>query len=159
VIKSYQNQSQKMSDEKVIHVFSGMILRGKIREAVRFITDRSETGGILHPDDDAGKGKTVLEVLETKHPEQREPDNEAFIDCENLPILIDIDVTAEHILKTAGSLSGGVGVSALDASQWQNLLLKHGGASEKLRESMAAITRRLANSIVEWDDIQAMKAT
>ena len=56
----------KMSDEKVIHVFSGMILRGKIREAVRFITDRSETGGILHPDDDAGKGKTVLEVLEKK---------------------------------------------------------------------------------------------
>ena len=51
----------KMSDEKVIHVFSGLILQGKIREAVCFITDRSETGGILHP----GKGKTVLEVLET----------------------------------------------------------------------------------------------
>ena len=48
-------------------------------------------------------------------------------------MLIDVDVTAEHIFKTATSLSGGAGVSALDASQWQNLLLKHGGASENLR--------------------------
>ena len=49
----------KMSEEKAIKVFSGMILQGKIRQALRFITDRSETGGILSPDDDAGKGKTV----------------------------------------------------------------------------------------------------
>ena len=49
-------------------------------------------------------------------------------------------------------------VSALDAAQWQNLLVKQGGASENLREAMAALTQRLANNIVEWDDIQAMKA-
>jgi len=48
-----------MSEEKAINLFSGMILQGKIRQAVRFIKDRSETGGILCPDDDAGKGKTV----------------------------------------------------------------------------------------------------
>ena len=49
-------------------------------------------------------------------------------------------------------------MSAFDPAQWQNLLLKQGRASENLREAMAALTRRLANNIVEWDDIQAMKA-
>jgi len=34
----------KMSEEKAIKVFSGMILQGKIRQALHFITDRSETG-------------------------------------------------------------------------------------------------------------------
>ena len=105
--KNLPKSVTKMLDEKVIHVFSGMILQGKIREAVCFITSSSETGGILRADDDFGN----------KHPEQREPDNEAFIDCEHFPTLIDINVRAEHILKTAGSLSGGVGVSAIDASQ------------------------------------------
>ena len=67
-------------------------------------------------------------------------------------------VRTDHMLKIASALSGGAGVSALDAAQWQNLLLKQGGASENLREAMAALTRRLANNIVEWDDIRAMKA-
>jgi len=67
-------------------------------------------------------------------------------------------VTSEYILKTASTLSGGAGVSGLDATQWHNLLLKHGGASEKLRESLVAMTRRLANTIVDWYDIRAMKA-
>ena len=58
----------KMSDEEAILVFSRMVLQGKIREALRFITNRSESGGFLQPDDDAGKGKTVQEVLESKHP-------------------------------------------------------------------------------------------
>ena len=87
----------------------------------------------------------LLQVLQSKHPEQKTPDPDAFIVCEELPVLIDVDVTSEHILKTASTLSGGAGVSGLDATQWHNLLLKHGGASEKLRESLAAMTRRLAN--------------
>ena len=78
--------------------------------------------------------------------------------CDVLPTIVDVDVTAEHVQKVANSLSGGAGVSAIDAAQWKNLLLKHGGASANLRESMAALTRRLANSIVDWDDIRALKA-
>ena len=75
-----------------------------------------------------------------------------------LPTLVDVDATADHVNKVATFLSGSAGLSGLDAAQWQNLLLKHGGASKRLREAMASLTRRLSNSIVAWDDICAMKA-
>ena len=42
--------------------------------------------------------------------------------------------------------------------QWQDLLLKQGDARERLREAIASLTRRLANSLVLWDDIRALKA-
>ena len=78
--------------------------------------------------------------------------------CNVLPTLIEVDVTAEHVQKVAKNLSGGAGVSGLDAAQWQYLLLNHGGASEKLSEAMASLTRRLANTVVDWDVIRALKA-
>ena len=43
---------------------------------------------------------------------------------------------AAHTFKTAGSLSCGAGVSTLYASKNAKYPLKHGGASEKLQESM-----------------------
>ena len=96
--------------------------------------------------------------MEEKHQDQKIPNPDVFLFCDVLPTIVDVDVTAEHVQKVANSLSGGAGVIAIDAAQWENLLLKHGGASANLRESMAALTRRLANSIVDWDDIRALKA-
>jgi len=79
-----------------------------------------------------------------KHPDQSIPHSEVFISCNELPTLIDVDVSSDHVKKVAHSLSGSAGVSAIDALQWQDLLLKHGGASERLREAIASLTRRLA---------------
>ena len=74
------------------------MLEGKIREATRFITEREESGGIMSPGDDAGKpkGRTVMEVLLSKHPEQANPDEEAFIECEELPEFLYVEVTSSH---------------------------------------------------------------
>ena len=74
------------------------MLENKIREATRFLTERQESGGIMSPDDDAGKpqGKTVMEVLLSKHPDQINPDEEAFVECEELPIFLDVEITSSH---------------------------------------------------------------
>ena len=55
-------------------------------------------------------------------------------------MLIDIDVTADHVLKVTSALSGGAGISGLDAPQWHQLLLRQGGASERLRQAITNLT-------------------
>ena len=59
-----------MDDDEAILNFSRLVLLGKLCQAVTFLTERAENGGILQPDDDAQKGKTVIEVLQVKHPNQ-----------------------------------------------------------------------------------------
>ena len=58
----------------------------------------------------------------------------------------------------AQKLAGGAGPSGLTSSTLQDMLLKFDNHSEHLRESYAAPSRRLANNIVPWDDIRALKA-
>ena len=50
------------------------------------------------------------------------------------------------------------GPSETDAIQWQRSLLRYGIQSNHLREAIAALTRRLANSVVEWTEIKALMA-
>jgi hypothetical protein len=149
---------RNMTDIEAFKVFTRLILLGKVREATRFITDRGCKGQILKPYDVVATGQTVKEVLESKHPLQAEGNPEAFIICEELPALVDVDITTEHVAKVARSLSGTAGPSGIDSQQWTDLLLKFGGPSANLREAVAALTRRLANSIVPWEDIRALKA-
>jgi len=53
----------------------------------------------MDPSDDAVKplGKTVLEVLIEKHPEQRIPIAEDFMPCDPLPAMIQPTITNAHI--------------------------------------------------------------
>ena len=97
---------------------------GKVREATRFITQKMESGGVMMPNEDAIKpaGKTVLEVLKMKHPNQADPHPDAFIDCDDLPALIDVTVTESHVQKTAHKLSGSAGLSGTDSDHWQSWL-------------------------------------
>ena len=53
--------------------YHSLVLRGKLRSAVQWITER-ETGEVHHPGKRCTKtGDRVLEVLRTKHPEARTP--------------------------------------------------------------------------------------
>jgi len=62
------------------------------------------------------------------------------------------------VQRVANKLTGDAGPSGLTSSTLQDMLLKFGNHSADLRESYAALSRRLANNIVPWNDIQALKA-
>ena len=157
--RKLSQSSGKMNVDQEAKVFSSLIMQGKLREAVRFITDR-QGGGVMSPEQDAGKpaGKSVFEVLLSKHPEQRIPEENDFLECAELPPLINVDLTSAHVEQAARKLSGGAGISGFDSYQLQRILLRYGNQSEKLRDSFARATEKQANSILKWEEIRALKA-
>ena len=51
----------------------------------------------MSPDDDAGKPKGI----QSKHPEQATPAEEAFVECPKLPDLFFVDIMSSHIQRVA----------------------------------------------------------
>ena len=158
--RQYPNMTDKMDEDHLQRVFNRLMMLGKVREANYLITERAARGGVLHPHDiaegkDGPLNKTVLEVFIEKHPDPRPLDKEAFMECDDLPILVDIDVNANTVEKIARMLKGSGGPSKTDSDQWRNILLRYGAHSLRVREAVAASIRRHANEIVEWDHIRA----
>ena len=59
------------SEEHRDQNFHSLVLRGKLRTTVWWITER-DTGGVLQPAERCAKtGERVMEVLHTNHPEAR----------------------------------------------------------------------------------------
>ena len=69
-------------------------------------------------------GETVADLLEKKHPDPCQNIEEVFLDCEGLPPLVSVDVTAgAHICHVARKVQGSGGHGDTMASQWQTILL------------------------------------
>jgi len=143
-------------NEHTIRVFSRLVDQGRLRQAQRFLTERGG-GGVLDPQDVAENDtRTVREVLADKHPQQRTADPAAFIDGD-LPPLVGVDITANQVERAAREIQGGAGPSGGDATLWKDLLLKHGGHSTRLRQAVADATRMMANEVVDWEHVQALR--
>ena len=56
-------------------------------------------------------------------------------------------------------MQGGAGPGGCHAVHWQDSLLRYGAHSERLRESVASLCRRLTNSIVPWADVRGLIAS
>ncbi len=149
-----------LDDESVFRIFNRLMLQGKIKAAVRFVTERGG-GGVLHPSAQAEKrppGVTVLDVLREKHPPQQTPCEEAFLPCDSLPPLIDVDITDSTVERAAQSLSGSAGPTGGDAEFWQGILLRFGAKSGRLRTAVANLVSAMANTILPWDNIKALRS-
>ena len=82
-----------------------LVLRGKLRTEVRWIT-KHETGGVLHPGYRCTKtGYQVMEVLRAKHPEARTP-TAASLDSypKRPPELTPVDITDDTVTVVAERL-------------------------------------------------------
>lgn len=153
--KRIKHGVQKCEDSHKIRIFTRLVMQGKLRDATRWITDRAG-GGVLDLNEICSDGKSVLQCLQSKHPNQMIPDSNLFLSPERLPMMTDVDISANHIERVARSLKGGAGPSGTDSEQWKSMLLRYGTHSAQLREAIASFIRLLANGIVDWNKIKSL---
>ena len=80
-----------------------------------------------------------------------------MVPCDVLPMFEDIEITGSHLLFCP-SHPGGAGTGGCDAGHWRDVLLRFGTYNSQLCDAVAALARRLLNSIVPWEDISALVA-
>jgi hypothetical protein len=93
-------------------IFTKLMLQGKVRDAIRWVTERS-TGGVLNPSSVIVSGdeqKTVLEILKEKHPYPKEPGSDILMEItsEGIPLMVDLDITSSHVETVARRLQEDV---------------------------------------------------
>ena len=134
--------------------FSNLILKGKLRESVRFVYERGKRG-VFQPEklaeDCTGTiNKTVTSVLEGKHP------SETIFSCvtletyEETPIFIPVDITEEAVESVAQTLLGISGPGGTYSDALQGWLLKFGEDSTRLLSSVENFVNWLANESPPW---------
>ena len=125
-----------LTNEQRAKVFHRRMLRGDVRGAVRFITDR-EKGGILQPNDiDEKTGDSVETVLRSKHPDARIPKPESLPQYANTPDFVEVDITEGAVEKVARRLSGSAGLGGTDSHALKHWLLRFGVTSQKFAQPL-----------------------
>ena len=148
-----------LTGDDAVRIFSRLMLQGKVRAAVWWATEHTR-GELLMPTDvvDNTSGTTVLDVLCQKHLSARPPKASSLVPCDVLPLFEDVEITGSHLLFVAHCIQGDAGPGGCDAGHWRDVLLRFGAYSSQLRDTVAALARRLLNSIVPWEDISALVA-
>ena len=114
------------------------------------------------PDDlDTKTGRKVIDVLRSKHPEMMMPDISqedfaAFEEYEELLESVPVDCDQGMVEEVASRLRGGAGPSSVDALALKNWLLRHGRASQILREELATWTEWLCNTAPPWASFRGL---
>ena len=95
--------------------FHSLLLRGKLRTAVRWITER-DTGGVLQTGERCTKtGDRVMDVLRSRYPEAQKPTAASlYLYPDRPPEMTPVDIMADTVTAVAGRLSGGDGPGGTD---------------------------------------------
>ena len=99
-------------NDSIARQYHSMVIGGRLRGAVRMLTNR-DGGGVLHPEEtDVKSGRKVIEVLQEKHPELMIQDLEkegwaSFEKYDTCKTTIPVDCTEEIVSVVAGKLGGG----------------------------------------------------
>ena len=150
--KEYLNAVRR--EETVEHraqTYHSLVLHGKLRSVVRWITERY-TGRVLQPGDRCEKtGDRVLEVLRSKHPEAQTPTAASLTTYTGCPPeLTPVDITDDTVTAVVGRLSGGARPGGTDSVSLQHWLLRFGSASAELRQIVGNFVEWLGNGRPPW---------
>jgi hypothetical protein len=125
-----------------------MVLSGKVRAAIRMVTER-DPGGLFRPSDICSKtGTLVLDVLRDKHPDAVVPTLDDFDVHPDTPHPLDTPLLCcfeEQVAKAVAKLSGGGGPCGVDGIMLRSWMLRHGAHSEHLRAELAHWVGWLSN--------------
>eukprot|EP00978_Attheya_sp_CCMP212_P042445 scaffold258630_cov55-Attheya_sp.AAC.1 len=89
-------------------IFVNLMVQGKLRQAVRFITEREKAGIMLPTDIDEKSGLPVIDALRSKHPPARVPEVEDLEEYDTLPEFVRVDITDETMENVVRRLSGAL---------------------------------------------------
>ncbi len=167
ITEAYQfhtSKSPTLDIEEKLLIFNQLVCHGKLSEALRFLTNKHEENAILQPSDiDLKTGKSVLEVLKSKHPPIRIQDitqEQYNLDkYEYVPQPLALQITEENVKEMASNLHGSGGPTSLDSSILSDLLLRYGTSSTSFRQEMATWTEWLSNESPPWAAYRATMAT
>jgi hypothetical protein len=74
IVSYLSTKKGNLTTEQWTKIFHTKMMCGDVRGAVRYLTVRSKGGVLLPTDMDEKTGNSVIEVLESKHPDARIPD-------------------------------------------------------------------------------------
>ena len=159
-----KRKSNNQSSDHVTRVFTRLMLLGKVKAAMRWLSDESR-GRVLLPTDTIQvqtNGQidsiSVLDALKLKHPKAQLPCSSTLLLDSDIPPFEDIDVTGSHVATIAHRIQGSGGPGGCDSSHWRDVLLRYGSCSARCRDAVASLVSLLGNSIVDWNWIQALLA-
>ena len=148
-----------MSDARIAHIFAKLMMEGKIKSALRFVSEYSK-GGVLSLESSNNETLTVRDVLRKKHPAPKPIAQNSLlygvIDDVDAILFNGIDATA--IRAAALRTTGAAGPSGMDAVGWRRLCASFNAASNDLCEAMASLAKRLCTEFVDPVGIDAFFA-
>ena len=137
--------------------FHGLVLYGKLRTAVIWITDQYKGGGLLMEEHCTNTGERVLEVLRTKHPDAPSPSAACLNTyADKPPEMVPVDITDDVVWAVAGRLSRGAGPGGTDSVSLQHWLLRFRAANGELRLNVAEFGEWISNGRPPWAAYRAM---
>ena len=154
--QNLKSSSRPKTIAEVSKRFLKEMQRGNINGAIKILTNNMENG-ILPINE------TTLQLLRQKHPEAKEPPENALLTDKEKPVhpikfeMID----AEMVRKAASRTKGGAGPSGLDANGWCRILTSncYGTSSSDLCKTLALVIKRLCTEKVNSTSIEALLAS
>ena len=91
----------------------------------------------------------LLNILDEEHPEPiaRVIGESAFLPCDDLPPLLDLDITADYVECLAHQFQGFAGPCGSTALQCHGYLLGYGVPSAHLHNAVVTLAHHLANKL------------
>ena len=147
VIQKRLLSSKKREPEDTARVFSNLMIQGKIKAALNFLSKEGDSG-VLDMND-----MNVFNELQKKHPDPGPISENTLLNVpvENIPMSYFDLIDENMIQKAARQTKGAGGPSQLDADQYHHILLssKYKKEGKDLREEIYKLAKKLASTIVD----------